>query len=200
MGGRARPGGGEYLFDSPFVATQTELAEFARPSFTFGRPLLEAAGELSHRIFTEFRYEPMSTTIDMPLLEVLRSRRGVCQDFAHVMIGALRSLRLPARYVSGYLRSRADYRGAEASHAWVQVYVPGSGWHSFDPTNDVVPTDRHLVLGWGRDYGDVAPVKGVTIGGGSQGIEVEVRVQPANSVTIPLLRCRTAAGAPNPVR
>jgi len=168
----------EFVFDSPFVSAHPELAEFARSSFTPGRPLGEAALELSHRVHSDFHYQPQSTSIDMPLLDVFRNRSGVCQDFAHIMIGALRSLHLAARYVSGYLRSREQYRGGEASHAWVAVFVPGSGWLSFDPTNDVVPSDGHFTLAWGRDYGDVAPMKGITMGGGRQTIEVEVRVQP----------------------
>jgi transglutaminase-like putative cysteine protease len=114
----------------------------------------------------------------MPLLEVFHNRCGVCQDFSHIMIGALRSLRLPARYVSGYLRSGARYQGAEASHAWVSVFVPGSPWLSFDPTNDMIPTDGHVTLAWGRDFGDVTPVKGIAVGGGEQTVEVEVRVVP----------------------
>jgi transglutaminase-like putative cysteine protease len=168
----------EFVFDSPYVAAGPELGDYARPSFPAGRPVADAVTELSHRIHAEFRYAPKSTSIDMPLLEVLGNRRGVCQDFAHIMIGALRSLRLPARYVSGYLRSGAAYLGAGASHAWVSVYVPGSGWMDFDPTNDVRPSDGHVTLGWGRDYGDVTPVKGVALGGGEQIVEVEVRVEP----------------------
>jgi transglutaminase-like putative cysteine protease len=167
----------EFVFDSPFVASAPELAEFAHRTFTPGRPLADAVIELSHRIHSEFLYQPKSTSIDMPLLDVLTSRRGVCQDFAHVMIGSLRSLRLAARYVSGYLRSGALYKGAEASHAWVSVFVPGFGWMSLDPTNDTLPSDGHVTLAWGRDYGDVTPVKGIALGGGKQTVEVEVRVE-----------------------
>ncbi len=168
----------EFVFDSPFVCTGPEFAEFARPTFTPRRPLVEALKELSHRIYSEFRYQPKSTSIKTPLLEVLRKRQGVCQDFAHVMIGALRSLRLAARYTSGYLRSSPGNQGAEASHAWVSAFVPGSGWLSFDPTNDVMPSDGHVTLAWGRDYGDVTPVSGIAVGGGSHSVEVEVSVQP----------------------
>jgi len=168
----------EFVFDSPFVVRGPELADFARPSFTPNRPLLEVVQELTSRIHSEFRYRPKSTSIDVPLLRVLEERQGVCQDFAHIMIGALRSLRLAARYVSGYLRSSANSQGAEASHAWVSVFFPGSGWLSFDPTNDVMPSDGHVTLAFGRDYGDVAPVKGITVGGGVQNIEVEVHVYP----------------------
>ena len=117
----------EFIFNSPFVAASPMLADYARPSLEPGRPLAEAARELATRIHTDFRYEPKATSIDMPLLDVFKLRRGVCQDFAHIMIGALRSCRLAARYVSGYLRSGADLQGSEASHAWVSVFIPGYG-------------------------------------------------------------------------
>lgn len=171
----------EFRCDSPFVATGPELADYARPSFTPDRPLLSAIEDLSHRIHAEFRYTPKATRIDTPLLEALRLKRGVCQDFAHVMIGALRSLRLSARYVSGYLRSRPGYQGAEASHAWVSVFMPGAGWIDIDPTNDVQPATGHVTVAWGRDYGDVAPVKGVALGGGQHIVEVEVHVEPVGA-------------------
>jgi len=168
----------EYIYDSPYVAATPDLGAFAKPSFTAGRPLVEALEDLNHRVYREFEYKPKSTSIDMPLAEVLKNRRGVCQDFAHIMIGSLRALRLGARYVSGYLRSGAEYQGAEASHAWVAVFVPGAGWLHFDPTNDVMPAEGHVTLAWGRDYSDVTPVKGVTLGGGAQLVEVAVRVDP----------------------
>ncbi len=174
----------EFIFDSPFVAAAPELADYARPSFAPGRSLVETVADLSHRIHTEFKYAPKATTIDTPLGETLRHRRGVCQDFSHVMIGALRSMRLAARYVSGYLRSGANYQGAEASHAWVSVYVPGSGWMDVDPTNDVMPTTGHVTVAWGRDYGDVTPVKGVALGGGKQIVEVAVRVVPVDEAVL----------------
>jgi transglutaminase-like putative cysteine protease len=167
----------EFLYPSPYVPAVAEMGPFARETFVPGRPLLEAATELSHRIHDEFMYDPKATSIDMPLADVLRKRRGVCQDYAHVMIGALRSLRLAARYVSGYVRSGPKVQGAQASHAWVSVFVPGAGWISFDPTNDLMPTDGHVTLAWGRDYGDVTPVKGVTLGGGGQTVAVEVYVK-----------------------
>ena len=169
----------EFVFDSPFVKTAPELAQYALPSFTPGRPLFEAVLELSQRIHTEFKYKPKSTSIEMPLLEAFHNRRGVCQDFSHIMIGALRSLHLPARYLSGYLRSGKDVQGHGASHAWVSVFFPGAGWLDFDPTNDVMPSDGHVTVAWGRDYGDVTPVKGVTLGGGNQTVDVKVRVEPA---------------------
>ena len=168
----------EYVFNSPYAAASRELEEFAAPSFTPGRPLAEAVVDLAHRIYSEFAYVPASTSIEMPLLDVFRQRRGVCQDFAHIMIAALRSLRLAARYVSGYLRSGVDFQGAEASHAWVAVWIPEYGWLDLDPTNDVLPTDGHVTLAVGRDYGDVTPLKGIALGGGWQRIEVEVHVEP----------------------
>lgn len=170
----------EYCCESPFVVLAPELAAYGGASFSPGRPLFEASRDLMRRIHGEFKYEPKSTSIETTVIEVMRQRRGVCQDFAHVMIGTLRSLGLAARYVSGYLRSGANYQGAEASHAWVSVFVPGSGWVDFDPTNNMMPSDGHLTLALGRDYGDVTPLKGVTLGGGEHTVNVEVRVRPLN--------------------
>jgi transglutaminase-like putative cysteine protease len=155
-----------------------ELSGYAREVFGANRPLLDVVRELTHRIHEDFKYQPLSTSIDIPLVEVLKNRKGVCQDFAHVMIGALRSQRLAARYVSGYVRSGARFQGAQASHAWVSVFFPGTGWMDFDPTNDLMPSDTHVTLAWGRDYGDVTPVKGVTLGGRGQTVVVEVYVKP----------------------
>jgi transglutaminase-like putative cysteine protease len=168
----------EFIYESPYIPLLPELAEYALQDFSADRPLIELVQGLSHRIHDEFKYQPLSTSIDLPLAEVLRNRRGVCQDFAHVMIGALRSQRLAARYVSGYVRSGRDVQGAQASHAWVSVFIPGTGWLDFDPTNDVMPAENHVTLAWGRDYGDVTPVKGVTLGGRGQSVEVEVYVKP----------------------
>ena len=164
----------EFVYDSPLVSASADLEEYARKTFEPQRALMDAVKELSHRIRVEFEYKAAATSIDMPLSEVLRKRRGVCQDFAHIMIGALRSLKLSARYVSGYLRPGPKVQGAQASHAWVSVFIPGTGWIDFDPTNDLMPSDQHVTLAWGRDYGDVTPVKGVTLGGGQQTVEVEV--------------------------
>jgi len=168
----------EYIFPSPFVSCAPELEEFARPTFTRRRSLVEAMQELTARIYNEFQYLPLSTSIETPLLHVLRERKGVCQDFAHVMIGALRSVGLAARYVSGYLRSDPGNQGAEASHAWVSAFVPKYGWISFDPTNNVMPCGDHVVIAFGRDYGDVIPVRGIAVGGGYHSVEVQVAVQP----------------------
>jgi len=178
----------ECSFDSPFVVRSEALADYALPSFPPGRPVLEGARDLCTRIHRDFRYDPTATSLATPLHEVLAQRHGVCQDFAHVMIGALRSIGVPARYVSGYVKSSdpeakdgADDEGmlgSEASHAWAQVFSPESGWSDFDPTNDVVPSDQHVVLGWGRDYDDVSPIQGVTLGGGLQTVAVKVELRP----------------------
>ena len=171
----------EFIYNSPYVTITPQLDEYARKTFTGDRPLLEAVQDLTHRIHAEFKYRPQSTSIDVPLGDVMRNRRGVCQDFAHVMIGALRSERLAARYVSGYVRPGPKVQGAQASHAWVSVFFPGSGWLSFDPTNDLMVSDSHVTLAWGRDYGDVTPVKGISLGGGGQTVRVEVYVRPGEN-------------------
>jgi transglutaminase-like putative cysteine protease len=168
----------EFIYESPYVPLLPALAAYAREVFDENYPVIEVVMNLSHQIHADFKYEPLSTSIDIPLADVLRNRRGVCQDFAHVMIGALRSSRLAARYVSGYVRSGREFQGAQASHAWVSVFFPGVGWLDFDPTNDVMPSESHVTLAWGRDYGDVTPVKGVTLGGRGQTVEVEVYVKP----------------------
>jgi len=168
----------EFIYESPYIPLLPEVAAYVGTDFDADRPLIDVVLDLSHRIHDEFKYQPLSTSIDLPLVEVLRNRRGVCQDFAHVMIGVLRSQRLAARYVSGYVRSGRDVQGAQASHAWVSVFFPGTGWLDFDPTNDVMPSESHVTLAWGRDYGDVTPVKGVTLGGRGQSVEVEVYVKP----------------------
>jgi transglutaminase-like putative cysteine protease len=168
----------EFVFDSPFVAASTALREYGAASLFPGAPLVQAVVDLSSRVHKDFVYTPKSTSVEMPLEEVFQRRRGVCQDFSHVMIGVLRSHGLAARYVSGYLQSGAHYTGAEASHAWVSVYIPGHGWLDLDPTNDMMPGEGHVTVAWGRDYGDVTPVKGVSLGGGEQTVNVEVRVVP----------------------
>lgn len=176
----------EFVFDSPFVTGAPGLSDYAGASFPPGRPIVAAVEDLAHRIHADFTYTPKATRIDTPLGEVLRLKKGVCQDFSHVMIGALRTMGVAARYVSGYVRSGASFQGAEASHAWVSVFVPGAGWLDFDPTNDVRPDTEHITVAWGRDYGDVAPVKGVALGGGHQIVEVAVRVDPVEDPAAPL--------------
>jgi len=171
----------QFVYDSPHIPTSDELRAYAMPSFTPGRPWLAAILDLTKRIFKEFVYDPQATTISTPILTVLKSRRGVCQDFAHLQIGCLRSLGLPARYVSGYLLTspppgQPKLVGADASHAWLSAYCPELGWIDFDPTNNQIPATKHITLAWGRDYSDVCPIKGVLIGGGQHRMRVAVDV------------------------
>jgi transglutaminase-like putative cysteine protease len=168
-------------FDAASSRASAELAAYTRQSFPPGRPLMEAVVELTRRVHEDFRFDPRATTVATPLMEVFRSRRGVCQDFARVEIACLRSLGLPAHYVSGYLETmpppgRPRLIGADASHAWLAVYCPGKGWIDVDPTNNVLPSSTHVTLAWGRDYGDVSPIRGVILGGGEHSLRVQVDV------------------------
>ena len=171
----------QYVFDSPYVRVSADLAAYAAPSFWPRRPILEAALDLTARIHSEFRYDPKATTLSTTLAEVLAGRHGVCQDFAHLEIGCLRSLGLAARYVSGYLLTQPPEGterliGADASHAWLSSWCPGFGWIDVDPTNNLIPSAEHILLGWGRDYDDVSPIKGVILGGGEHQVRVSVDV------------------------
>jgi transglutaminase-like putative cysteine protease len=168
----------QFTLDSPRVPLDKSFAQYAASSFKPNRLILECAIDLCERIFKDFQYDREATTVTTTTGQTLRNRRGVCQDFAHVMIASLRVLGLPARYVSGYLRTGESAIGAHASHAWVAVYCGGSDWLELDPTNNMRPSTDHVTLGWGRDYSDVPPVKGVALGGGQQLISVEVRVAP----------------------
>jgi transglutaminase-like putative cysteine protease len=173
-----------YAFSSPHVPASSEAArEYALPSFAAGRGVVEAARALTTRINKDFVYDSRATTIATPVDEVLKLRRGVCQDFAHVELACLRALGLPARYVSGYLVTRPPpgkprLVGADASHAWIAVFVPTLGWLPLDPTNDLVPGEQHITVAWGRDYSDVTPVRGVIMGGGRHDLWVSVDVSP----------------------
>jgi transglutaminase-like putative cysteine protease len=172
----------EFCFESPLVPLSIGVRDFAAPSFPAGRPLLSAVSELTERIFHDFAYDPGFTTVTTPLEEVLQYRRGVCQDFAHLAIGCLRSMGLAARYVSGYLETApppGEERliGADASHAWPSVFVPGWGWLDVDPTNDQIVGSTYVTTAWGRDYSDVSPLKGIVFGGGdSHTLDVSVDV------------------------
>jgi transglutaminase-like putative cysteine protease len=171
----------QFVFASPLVTISTAAGDFARPSFAPGVPVLAGARHLMRRIFTEFTYEKAATAIDTTVDQVLTARKGVCQDFAHLMISCLRALGLAARYVSGYLETtpppgKQKLIGADASHAWISIYVPDAGWVDLDPTNDLMPGENHITLAWGRDYGDVTPVKGVVMGGGIHTLSVSVDV------------------------
>ncbi len=172
----------EMTFASPFVPVGARFAEYARPSFAAGRPILEAVLDLTRRVHAEFAYRPGATSVTTPVAEVLEQRFGVCQDFAHLEIACLRALGLPARYVSGYLRTspapdRERLVGSDASHAWLAIYCGDSGWIGVDPTNDLVVSDQHVTVAWGRDYGDVSPIKGVVLGGRGHTVEVAVHVE-----------------------
>jgi transglutaminase-like putative cysteine protease len=173
----------QFVFESPRISPRAAFAVYAAPSFAPGRPLTEALLDLTSRIHRDFRFDSKATTVRTTPEEVLRSRRGVCQDFAHLEVACLRSLGLAARYVSGYIRTypppgRPRLIGADASHAWVSVYCPGTGWLDVDPTNNLIPSESHVTLAWGRDYGDVSPVRGVILGGRDHKLEVGVDMEP----------------------
>jgi len=173
----------EFSYPSPYIVTAPELAEFARGSFAPRRPLVAAAVDLMHRIHAEFIFDSGSTTIATPVTRVLADRRGVCQDFAHLMIACVRSLGLASRYVSGYLLTRPPEGkeklvGSDASHAWVSVFAGELGWVDFDPTNNAIPGVEHITFAWGRDYGDVSPINGFIVGGGAHQVSVAVDVSP----------------------
>ncbi len=171
----------QFSFASPMVVVEEEVRAYAARSFPSGRAVLAGALDLMGRIYGEFSYDKTASTVETSVGEVLASRRGVCQDFAHLAIACLRSLGLAARYVSGYLQTlpppgRPRLVGADASHAWVALYVPDVGWVDFDPTNNMPVGESHITVAWGRDYSDVAPVKGVVMGGGTHTLEVRVDV------------------------
>lgn len=177
----------EFVRESPMVAIDEAVRDFALPSFSPGRPVLGALLDLNRRIKADFAFDPRATGVATAVREVMQLRRGVCQDFAHVMIACARAMGLAARYVSGYIRTHPPAGqprrvGADASHAWVGVFVPGTGWIDLDPTNDLVVSEEHVVLAWGRDYGDVAPIRGVILGGGAHRLDVSVDLRPVDLV------------------
>lgn len=172
----------QFITDSPMIQIDEETLQYARISFTVDRDLVEACRDLTQRIFKEFRYSPGFSTIATPIREVMKKKKGVCQDFAHLAIACVRSLGLAARYVSGYLETippegEEKLVGSDASHAWFSVFVPGAGWVDFDPTNNLMPAAQHITIGWGRDYSDVTPLKGVILSGGGHSLTVSVDVQ-----------------------
>jgi transglutaminase-like putative cysteine protease len=170
-----------YMLDSPMITASDGLYKYAEPSFLPNCPLMEVVQDLMQRIYHDFTYDPVFTTIATPLSEVLHHRRGVCQDFAHLAIGCLRSFGIAARYISGYIETQPEagrqrLEGADASHAWFAVYIPGNGWLEFDPTNNKQPEEQHITLAWGRDFSDVTPLKGIAFGGGQHTLSVSVDV------------------------
>lgn len=174
----------EFVQPSPLAAADAAAAAYAAQSFPPGRPVVDGLRELAGRIRRDFAYMPGSTDITTPVAQVMETRRGVCQDFAHAMISGLRGIGLPARYVSGYIRTyppegEAERRGADASHAWVSAWCGAEiGWVGVDPTNDLVEGGEHIVVAHGRDYSDVAPLRGVILGGGAHSLQVAVTVTP----------------------
>lgn len=171
----------QYTLDSPYINTSPELAAYAQPSFVPGRSLFDAVHDLMQRIYHEFTFDPGFTTLSTPVNTVLEHRRGVCQDFAHVAIGCIRTHGLAARYVSGYIETlpppgQEKLVGSDASHAWFSVYIPDVGWLDFDPTNNQINGDQHITVAWGRGYGDVTPLKGVVFGGQDHELKVSVDV------------------------
>jgi transglutaminase-like putative cysteine protease len=173
----------QLTFPSPRVPPLVELRDYAAKSFLPNRSIVQALVDLNVRIHHEFRFDTRATTVDTPLWEVLNLRRGVCQDFAHLATGCLRSMGLAARYVSGYLRTtppagKPRLVGADASHAWCSAWCGPLGWVDFDPTNNCLVGGSYVTIAWGRDYGDVCPIQGVFVGGGDHRITVSVDVAP----------------------
>ena len=169
----------QFALESPLIKPASQWREYAIPSFKQEAPLRHAVENLTRRIHEDFTFDPHATTVATPLEQMFRQRRGVCQDFAHLQIACLRSLGLAGRYVSGYLHTepaegRPRLIGADASHAWVQVYCPDTGWFDVDPTNNQASSERHVTLAYGRDFDDVSPIKGVVLGGGEHGLTVSV--------------------------
>jgi transglutaminase-like putative cysteine protease len=176
----------EFVFGSPLAPCRADLAEYARPAFPAGRPILAGALDLCQRIHADFKFDQHATSVMTTVQEFFKTRRGVCQDFAHLTVACLRSLGLPARYVSGYLETlpppgKPKLVGTDASHAWASVWCGDQGWSDVDPTNNLLPSERHITTAWGRDYADVAPLRGVLVGGGRHKLTVSVDVQRLDS-------------------
>jgi transglutaminase-like putative cysteine protease len=172
----------QYRCASRLTPATLDIADYAAVSFTPGRPVLDATMDLVLRIFREFAFDPTATDVSTPISTVFRQRRGVCQDFSHVALAALRAMSVPARYVSGYLLTRpppgqVKMQGTDASHAWISVWAPQTGWVDFDPTNGLIVSDEHVIIANGRDYDDVSPINGVLIGGGDHTVTVGVDVR-----------------------
>ena len=175
----------EFILESIFIAKiSKEIKDYAEISFKPNRPVFEAAFELMERIYTEFEFDSGFSTISTPLSDVMKEKKGVCQDFAQIAIACIRSIGLPARYVSGYIETlpppgKEKLVGTDASHAWFSVYIPTFGWVDFDPTNNQIPKNQHITVSWGRDYYDVPPLKGVIYSTGKNNMKVSVDIRPA---------------------
>ena len=172
----------QFIAATPMTTADDMITAYAAQSFTPGKSLYECSRNLMNRIFTDFKFESGFTTISTPLSLVMKERKGVCQDFAHLAIACLRSMGLPAKYISGYIETlpppgTEKLVGVDASHAWFSVYIPGSGWVDFDPTNNLLPAEQHITIGWGRDYSDITPLKGVIMSSGKHELKVSVDVR-----------------------
>lgn len=176
----------QYILDSTLInKISNVIHQYALESFKPNRPVFEATNELMKRIFTDFKFDPKFSTVATPIDEVIKEKKGVCQDFAQVAIACLRSVGLPARYVSGYIETlpppgKEKLVGTDASHAWFSVYIPDFGWVDFDPTNNQIPKNQHIVVAYGRDYYDLPPLKGIIYGSGSSKMDVSVDIRPGN--------------------
>ncbi len=174
----------QYRCASRLTTPNLEIEDFAKQSFLPGRPILESAIDLNQRIFDDFKFDATATDISTPIAQVMKQRRGVCQDFAHLMLACLRAVRIPARYVSGYILTHPPpgqprMQGADASHAWISVWAPETGWVDLDPTNGLIVADEHITIAHGRDYDDISPIGGVLLGGGEHTVTVGVDVIPS---------------------
>jgi transglutaminase-like putative cysteine protease len=173
----------QFVCSSRHAPISRDIRDFALAAFQPGRPVLAGAMDLTRRIFSDFVFDPQATDVSTPIARVLATRRGVCQDFAHLAIATVRSVGIPARYVSGYLMTQPPpgqikLKGADASHAWLSVWSPETGWVDFDPTNGILPSGEHVTVAYGRDYDDISPISGIILGGGEQTMSVAVDVEP----------------------
>ena len=172
----------QYILESIFIRrTDKNIRDYAELSFKGNRSVFDAAYELMQRIYTDFDFDSEFSTISTPIEDVMKEKKGVCQDFAQIAIACIRSVGLPSRYISGYIETlpapgKKKLVGADASHAWFAIFIPGFGWVDFDPTNNQIPKDQHIVVGWGRDYYDVPPLKGVVYGSGQSTLKVAVDI------------------------
>lgn len=176
-----------YQLPSQYIVWDQEIIDFAKTCLKDQESMFEGVLNLMKKIFTEFKFSSGATNINTPLKTVLRERKGVCQDFSHLAIACIRSVGLPARYVSGYIetlppKGTVKLEGSDASHAWISVYVPEMGWCEFDPTNNMIPQQRHIVTAYGRDFADVSPLKGIIFGSGSHKVKVAVDVIPVEAI------------------
>lgn len=175
----------QFITETSMTTIDDQITLYALQSFTPKRPTFEAAKDLMQRIYKDFKFDPDFSTVSTPVTEVMRLKRGVCQDFAHLAIACLRSIGLPARYVSGYIETlpplgKIKLVGVDASHAWFAIFIPNLGWMDFDPTNNQIPGEQHITIGWGRDYADISPLKGVILSSGSHKLRVSVDVRRIN--------------------